>query len=220
MELRKLKLKEQYRSDEDDIISDFLIPCLNNCIEYDRAVEFVTLRGLITLSLGFHNSTPNARMRLISGHQFGIKDLNMMKKLFLKNGNGWKNFNPELIRDAKLEQIRRLVKDGNLMLKIGIPSSEDIDGTFSERVGIFRDTNGDSVVFSGTSSVMFAKKSTNFETIDVFTSWDDKSRVETKISDFERLWLDETSSVKIYDFEYAEKNNLLKYSSEWAVNIN
>jgi hypothetical protein len=220
MELRKLKLKEQYRSDEDDIVSDFLIPCLNNCIEYDRAVEFVTLRGLITLSLGFHNSTPNARMRLISGHQFGIKDLNMLKKLFLKNGNGWKNFNPELIRDAKLEQIRRLVKDGNLMLKIGIPSSEDIDGTFSERVGIFRDTNGDSVVFSGTSSVMFAKKSTNFETIDVFTSWDDKSRVETKISDFERLWLDETSSVKIYDFEYAEKNNLLKYSSEWAVNIN
>ena len=220
MELRKLKLKEQYRSDEDDIISDFLIPCLNNCSEYDRAVEYVTLRGLITLSLGFHNSTPNARMRLISGHQFGIKDLNMMKKLFLKNGNGWKNFNPELIRDAKLEQIRRLVKDGNLMLKIGIPSSEDIDGTFSERVGIFRDANGDSVVFSGTSSVMFAKKSTNFETIDVFTSWDDKSRVETKISDFERLWLDETSSVKIYDFEYAEKNNLLKYSSEWAVNIN
>ena len=220
MELRKLKLKEQYRSDEDDIVSDFLIPCLNNCIEYDRAVEFVTLRGLITLSLGFHNSTPNARMRLISGHQFGIKDLNMMKKLFLKNGNGWKNFNPELIRDAKLEQIRRLVKDGNLMLKIGIPSSEDIDGTFSERVGIFRDTNGDSVVFSGTSSVMFAKKSTNFETIDVFTSWDDKSRVETKISDFEKLWLDETTSVKIYDFEYAEKNNLLKYSSEWAVNIN
>ena len=195
MELRKLKLKEQYRSDEDDIISDFLIPCLNNCIEYDRAVEFVTLRGLTTLSLGFHNSTPNARMRLIAGHQFGIKDLNMMTKLFSKNGNGWKNFNPELIRDAKLERIRRLVSDGNLMLKIGIPSSEDIDGTFSEKVGIFRDANGDAVVFSGTSSVMFARKSTNFETIDVFTSWNDKSRVETKIADFERLWLDQTLSL-------------------------
>jgi len=220
MELRKLKLKEQYRTDEDDLISDFLIPCLNNCIEYDRAVEFVTLRGLTTLSLGFHNSTPNARMRLIAGHQFGIKDLNMMKKLFSKNGNGWKNFNPELIRDAKIERIRRLVSDGNLMLKIGIPSSEDIDGTFSEKVGIFRDANGDAVVFSGTSSVMFARKSTNFETIDVFTSWNDKSRVETKIADFERLWLDQTSTVKIYDFEYAEKNNLLKYSSEWAINLN
>ena len=220
MELRKLKLKEQYRSDEDDIVSDFLIPCLNNCIEYDRAVEYVTLSGLTTLSLGFHNSTPNARMRLISGHQFGIKDLNMMTKLFSKNGNKWKKFNPELIKDVKLEQIRRLVNDGNLMLKIGIPSSEDIDGTFSEKVGIFRDANGDSVVFSGSSSVMLARKSKNFETIDVFTSWNDKSRVETKIKDFEKLWLDETSSVKTYDFDYAERNNLLKYSSEWAVNLN
>ena len=106
------------------------------------------------------------------------------------------------------------------MLKIGIPSSEDIDGTFSEKVGIFRDANGDSVVFSGTSSVMLARRAKNFETIDVFTSWNDKSRVETKIKDFEKLWLDETSSVKVYDFEYAERNSLLKYSSEWAVNPN
>ena len=68
-------------------------------------------------------------MRLISGHQFGIKDLNMMTKLFSKNANKWKNFNPELIKDVKLEQIRRLVDDGNLMLKIGIPSSEEVDGT-------------------------------------------------------------------------------------------
>ena len=144
----------------------------------------------------------------------------MMTKLFSKNGNKWKNFNPELIRDVKLEQIRRLVSDGNLMLKIGIPSSEDIDGTFSEKVGIFRDANGDSVVFSGSSSVMLARKSKNFETIDVFTSWNDKTRVETKIKDFEKLWLDETSSVKTFDFDYAERNNLLKYSSEWAVNPN
>ena len=49
MELRNLKLKEQYRSDRDDIISEFLIPCLNNCIQYDRTVEFVTLRGLTCL---------------------------------------------------------------------------------------------------------------------------------------------------------------------------
>ena len=138
MELRKLKLKEQYRSDRDDIISEFFIPCLNNCIQYDRTVEFVTLRGLTTLSLGFHNSTPNARIRIITGHQFGISDLNMMAKLFSRNGNRL-NFNPELIRDIKLEQIRRLVMDGNLMFKIAIPNSEEVDGSFAEKLGIFRD---------------------------------------------------------------------------------
>ena len=218
MELRKLKLKEQYRSDRDDIISEFFIPCLNNCIQYDRTVEFVTLRGLTTLSLGFHNSTPNARIRIITGHQFGISDLNMMAKLFARNGNRL-NFNPELIRDIKLEQIRRLVMDGNLMFKIAIPNSEEVDGSFAEKLGIFRDANGDVVAFSGTSSVMFTKQKIDFESIDVFTSWNDKSRVETKIDDFEKLWTNETNSVKVFDFDYAEKHNLLKYSSEWAVSL-
>jgi len=219
MHLRNLKLKEQYRSDRDDIISEFLIPCLNNCIQYDRTVEFITLRGLTTLSLGFHNATPNARIRIITGHQFSIGDLDMMTKLFSRNGNGRLNLNPEFIRDAKLEQIRRLVLDGNLMFKIAIPSSEEVDGTFSEKIGIFRDTNGDSVAFSGTSSIMLAGKNTNFESIDVFTSWNDKSRVETKIDDFEKLWTNETNSVNVFDFNYADSHNLLKYSSEWAISI-
>ena len=218
MELRNLKLNEQYRSDRDDIISEFLIPCLNNCIQHDRTVEFVTLRGLTTLSLGFHNSTPNARIRIITGHQFGISDLDMMEKLFSRNSNRL-NFNPEIIRDLKLEQIRRLVLDGNLMFKIAIPSSEEVNGSFSEKMGIFRDANGDTVAFSGTSSIMLARQSTNFESIDVFTSWNDKSRVETKIDDFEKLWTNETNSVKVFDFDYAEKHNLLKYSSDWAISL-
>ena len=216
MGLRNLKLKEQYRSDRDDIISEFLMPCLNNCIQYDRAVEFVSLRGLTTLSLGLHNSTINARIRMITGHQFDIGDLNTMTKLFTRNGTRL-IFNPEIIKDVKLEQIRKLVMSGNLMFKIAIPNSEQIDGSFSEKIGIFRDADGDSVTFSGTSNLMLARQNTNFESIDVFTSWNDKSRVETKIDDFEKLWTDETNSVNVYDFEYAEKNNLLKYSSEWAV---
>ena len=220
MELRKLKLKEQYRSDRDDIISEFFMPCLNNCIQYDRTVEFVTLRGLTTLSLGFHNATPNARTRIITGHQFAISDLNTMTKLFSRNGNNVLKFKPELIRDIKLEQIRRLVVDGNLMFKIAIPSSESVDGTFSEKMGIFRDANGDAVAFSASSNMMLARQNTNFESIDVFTSWNDKSRIETKIDDFEKLWTNETNSVKVYDFEYAENHNLLKYSSEWAVSLN
>ena len=220
MELRKLKLKEQYRSDRDDIISEFFMPCLNNCIQYDRTVEFVTLRGLTTLSLGFHNATPNARTRIITGHQFAISDLNTMTKLFSRNGNNVLKFKPELIRDIKLERIRRLVVDGNLMFKIAIPSSESVDGTFSEKMGIFRDANGDAVAFSASSNMMLARQNTNFESIDVFTSWNDKSRIETKIDDFEKLWTNETNSVKVYDFEYAENHNLLKYSSEWAVSLN
>ena len=220
MQLRNLKLKEQYRSDRDNIIADFFIPCLSNCIQYDRAIEYTTLQGLSTLSLGFHNTTPSARIRMITGHQFKISDLNTMSKIFLKNGTSRINFNPELIRDVKLEVIKKLFISGNLMLKIGIPSSEDIDGTFAEKIGIFQDASGDVVAFSGSSNVAFDTQNKNFESIDVFTSWNDKTRVDIKKEDFESLWSNETKSVSVYDFEYAEKHNLLKYSSEWAVNIN
>jgi len=219
MELRNLKLKQQYRSDRDNIIADFFIACLNNCIQFDRAIEYVTLQGLSTLSLGFHNSTPSPRIRMITGHQFKISDLNTMAKLFVKNGNSRISFNPELIRDAKLEILRKLVTSGNLMLKIGIPSSEEVDGTFAEKIGIFHDANGDSVAFSGTSNVSFGTNSKNFESIDVFSSWNDKTRIDTKKEDFESLWSNETKSVNVYDFEYAEKHNLLKYSSEWAIPV-
>ena len=156
---------------------------------------------------------------MITGHQFKISDLNTMAKLFVKNGNSRISFNPELIRDAKLEILRKLVTSGNLMLKIGIPSSEEIDGKFAEKIGIFHDANGDSVAFTGTSNVSFGVSSKNFESIDVFTSWNDKTRIDAKKEDFESLWSNETKSVNVYDFEYAEKHNLLKYSSEWAIPV-
>ena len=88
MRLRNLNLKEQYRSDRDDIISEFFLPCLTNCIQYDRAIEFTTMKSLSTLSLGFENSGKNStKIRMITGHNFSIGDLNTLVKLFSKNGN-------------------------------------------------------------------------------------------------------------------------------------
>tara|TARA_B100001167_G_scaffold151748_1_gene99154 strand:+ start:248 stop:571 length:324 start_codon:yes stop_codon:yes gene_type:complete len=102
-------------------------------------------------------------------------------------------------------------------IKIAIPNSEYVDGIFEERMGIFRDTNDDIVAFSGTSNATFDAENRNFESIDVFTSWDDKSRVETKINNFEKLWNDETEYVQVYDLIFAERKNLLKFTTEWAM---
>jgi hypothetical protein len=104
-----------------------------------------------------------------------------------------------------------------VQIKIAIPNSEYVDGIFEERMGIFRDTNDDIVAFSGTSNATFDAENRNFESIDVFTSWDDKSRVETKINNFEKLWNDETKYVQVYDLIFAERKNLLKFTTEWAI---
>ena len=39
------------------------------------------------------------------------------------------------------------------------------------------------------------------------------------MNDFEELWQNKTRYVEVYDFNYAAKNNLLKYSTEWAVSL-
>ena len=216
MTLRDLSLKREYRSDRDDLLAEFFVPCLTNCIQYDRAIEFISIKSLSTLAFGLDNITErHAKIRLISGHRFSTSDLNMLKKIY-QNGYAHK-FNGNMIRDSKISHLQKVIKNFKLEIKIAIPNSELVDGSFEERLGIFRDENDDVVAFTGTSNVTFDAQNRNFESIDVFTSWDDKIRTDTKIENFEKLWTNETHYVEIYDLIFAEKNNLLKYTTEWAV---
>ena len=225
MGLRNLKLKQEYRSDRDDVVAEFFIPCLSNSIQYDRTIEFVSVKSLSTLTFGLENiQDHHAKIRLVSGHRFSTSDLNAIIRLFDQRNRGKFNGRINLdnkignmIRDNKIAQLKKIIEEFKVEIKVAIPNSEYVDGVFEERMGIFRDTNDDIVAFSGTSNVTFDAENRNFESVDVFTSWDDKTRVENKINNFENLWTNRTNYVEIYDLVYAERKNLLKYTTEWAV---
>ena len=225
MGLRNLKLKQEYRSDRDDVVAEFFIPCLSNSIQYDRTIEFISVKSLSTLTFGLENiQDHHAKIRLVTGHRFSTSDLNAIVRLFDQRNhrkfNGKINLDNKIgsmIRDNKIVQLKKIIEEFKVEIKVAIPNSEYVDGVFEERMGIFRDTNDDIVAFSGTSNVTFDAENRNFESVDVFTSWDDKSRVENKINNFENLWANRTNYVEIYDLVYAESKNLLKYTSEWAV---
>ena len=219
MSLRDISLKEEYRSDRDNIISEFFIPCLSNCIEYDRCIEYVTIKSLTTLALGFDNFAKNkAKLRMITGHRFSASDLELLNKLFSEQTSDIR-FNSKFIRDSKIQMLKEIVANHRLEIKIAIPNSEEVVGSFTVKIGIFLDEHDDAVAFTGTSNETFNIQNKNFESVDVFTSWNDKSRVDAKIKDFEDLWENNTKDVEVYDFNYAEKNHLLKYSSQWALDI-
>ena len=223
--LRDLPLKQEYRSDKDDVVSEFFIPCLTNSIQYDRTIEFISVKSLSTLTFGLENiQDHHAKIRLVSGHRFSTSDLNSIVKLFDQHMTSRLNSRINLdnkignfIQDSKIRQLKKIIEDFKLEVKVAIPNSEYVDGVFEERMGIFRDTNDDVVAFSGTSNVTFDAENRNFESVDVFTSWDDKTRIDNKIKNFENLWANRTNYVEIYDLVYAEKKNLLKYTTEWAV---
>lgn len=215
MRLRNIALKQQYRTDRDDLITNFFIPCLSSSIEYDRAVEYVTLKSISTLSLGLQNLVQNdGRIRLITGHRYKSADLNVLSKIFNKKNNVT---NGKRIENSKIEFLQSMIQKNKILIKVAIPNSEHVDGSFSERIGVFRDEQNDMVAYTGTSNETFNTDNRNFESIDVFTSWDDRTRVDIKINDFENLWNNETKYVEVYDFAYANQNNLLKYDSRWAI---
>ena len=101
-------------------------------------------------------------------------------------------------------------------MKIAIPRSEKLDGVFAEKMGIFKDIHNNIIAFTGTSNETFDYQSRNFESVDVFTSWNDKDRIEIKTKDFDKLWNNEIKYIRVYDFLEAEKKSLLKYAVEWA----
>ena len=218
MGLRDIGLKEEYRSDREDIVAEFFFPCLSHCIEYDRCVDFLSIQTLATIAMAFENfSSGKAKLRMVTGHRFKTLELGILTRLFSEKYT--KRFDGKLIKDSKIQKLQDIVNTGQIEIKVAIPRSEQITNSFSERIGLFLDEHDQMVAFTGTSKESFSTQSRDFESVDVFTSWNDKSRVERKRKDFEELWENKTKYVEVHDFMWAEENNLLKFSSEWAFNV-
>jgi hypothetical protein len=218
MGLRELSLKEEYRSDRENLIEEFFIPCLDNCIEYDRAIEYATLKSLTGYYFGLKSFLENkVQIRIVTGHRFRTSDLNIFSKLYGKK-SGMLSGNLTDTKEKKFSILNKMIETNKLKMKIAIPNSEEVYGSFGEKIGIFHDENDDMVAFTGTSNETFDPRNRNFESIDVFTSWNDKSRVDIKRNDFENLWQNRTKNITVYSFMDAVKYNLLSYSAEWILN--
>ena len=59
MSFRDITLKKTYRTGENDVINEFLVPALNQSIEYDRAVGFFSSSVLVSLSKGISGLVRN-----------------------------------------------------------------------------------------------------------------------------------------------------------------
>ena len=118
MGLRNLKLKQEYRSDRDDVVAEFFIPCLSNSIQYDRTIEFVSVKSLSTLTFGLENiQDHHAKIRLVTGHRFSTSDLNAIVRLFDQRNhrkfNGKINLDNKIgsmIRDNKIVQLKKIIE--------------------------------------------------------------------------------------------------------------
>jgi len=221
--LSELQLAVCYRSDSDNIIDEFYVPCLERSVLYQRAVGYFTSSGLSAAAKGLAAfvSGPGKMMLVASPHLDEADCVAIAKgyearhdvvaRALLRTLEG--QFD-QVVKD-RLACLAWLVANERLEIKLALPSPGETGqrrGLYHEKIGVFTDTAGNKIAFSGSPNETAGGLVENFESIDVFWSWDDpQGRTNVKEQSFLRLWRDETPKLEILPFPEAARQGLLQF---------
>lgn len=219
MSFEELSLKDTYRTSDDDVINDFLIPCLNSSVMYKRAAGFFSSTALVKLSYGISGLIKNnGKMQLVVSPDLSPEDIEAIKIGYQKKEDIIINrllecIDEDLIQTQKdrLNLMIDLIEKGILDIKIAILNYGTDIGMYHEKIGILEDTKGNKIAFTGSYNESLNSYVNNFESLDVYTSYSqDYNRVYQKEKDFNNLWNNSTDKLNVVDFPIAVKNKLFK----------
>ncbi|WP_208599089.1 DEAD/DEAH box helicase family protein [Desulfonatronum thioautotrophicum] len=119
-----------------------------------------------------------------------------------------------LLQD-RLNALAWLAVTGRLEIKLALRVDADggySRGIFHEKTGIFTDAENNHVAFSGSSNETAGGLLENFESLKVFCSWKDgEGRVEEEIANFEALWCNTTSGLRVMEFSAVGRELLERF---------
>ena len=206
--LKNIDLAHEYRSDRANLVEEFYRHCLTESVEYWRAVGYFTSHGLALAAKGLVAFVGNGgRMKLVASPLLEPSDIEAIgrgyesREQILESSVGRHlddrtiDALPDISRQ-RLECIAWLVGEGRLDIKLAVPSLDMMgygQNLYHEKIGVFFDKEENAVAFSGSSNETVGGLLTNFESIEVYVSWDDPhGRVSRKVDNFQRLWRNHT----------------------------
>jgi DNA phosphorothioation system restriction enzyme len=220
--LSNLDLLDAYRSGRNSLIAEFYIPCMSVSLRFDRAVGFFTSSSLSVAAKGLSRLVRNGgSMRLIASPSLTAEDAATIHEGYR---NREKIIARALLRELddqrisdevtkkRLACLAWLIEQKRLDIKIALVEDATGLGVYHEKIGVFHDSVGDMVSFTGSANESSSGLVSNFESIHVFRSWlsEDNRRAHAIARDFDDLWNDLTPGLKLYDFPEAAKRQLLR----------
>lgn len=223
MGLKDHRVKGEYRSLIDNIVQDFYIPLLQEAVLYKRAVGFFSSSSLVEISKGIAEmASEGGRIQIVASPYLSDDDIQAIKK-------GYEDRN-KIIEAALLKQIMEeptdyysmerlkllasLIADGIMDIQIAYTEDKNGIGMYHEKMGIIEDAVGDKIAFSGSNNETATAMSINYEAMDVFRSWGDKSeadRVRLKENAFYSIWHDMEPNIKVMEFPNITDTLIEKY---------
>lgn len=221
--LSRLHLKLSYRTGRDDLVHDFLVPCLESSTVYRRAAGYFTSFGLALAARGIASlATRGGKMQLVVSPQLDPADVAVLQQaganpvaaLRAIAARNLADIEDALIKD-RLNALAWLAASGLLEIKLAMRYDSNgvaTRGIFHEKAGIFSDDLGHYVSFAGSSNETAGGLLENFESIKVFCSWSDgEGRVQEEIDNFEALWNNATPGLKVMEFTAVSRELLERY---------
>lgn len=223
--LRQLKLQTSYHKGTDDIAATFYLPCMAQSTTYDRAVGFFNSTVYVIAWPSLKDFVERGgRMRIICSPVLSPDDIVALE-------DGYSLLAEERSSKVLRDDIRRMLEDpslhkpaqvlatlvsiGVVELKIAFMSrSSAAHRLFHDKVGIFRDVDGNTVAFKGSMNETWMGLSAdgNLESVDVFVDWEDEreaSRVRDEVRYVEALWNNTFPGVTVRPFPEVAREELL-----------
>lgn len=226
MNLRDLNLKITYDSTVDDILNHFFIPLLSNSIEYQRSVGFFSSKILSVAAEGFSTFISNGgRMKIICGTKLKAKDLEVIHQAHKNPKKAVEEFLgddshtlEEKFANDNSKALGWMIATGKLKIKIarvldldGMPVDEK-NGILHQKIGIFRDNDGNFLSFSGSNNETASGWKSNIEEFKVFRNWksSELSYFDSDVKKFDNIWNGKVKEIEIIDAATAIKERIIR----------
>ena len=228
MSLRTVSFQDTYWSGENDLIKEFYVPCMEESVEYCRAVGYFHSSIFCYITNGLYPFIQNGgRIRIVCSVNVSPEDERQIAlgydiRQLLEDKIA--PVTQELI-DLNISNIKNLcwlIKNNRLDIKVCLrkdSKAPDAYRLFHEKFGIFKDADGNAISFLGSVNETLGGWINNEESFEVSQSWIPilQSRVEQKIQRFERLWNGTAGNVVTFDFPKASRLKLIQNAPEHPI---
>lgn len=220
--LRELRLRTDYRTQDSSPTEHFYVPCLDASVRYVRAagyfrssilalvgsayIDFACRGGKATLVC-----SPDLDPSDVAAIAQGEADLEARVRKSIARDVDALLASKDI--DAHVTTLATLVAHGALQVLVAF--RPDAAGIYHEKIGCFTDAVGNAVSFIGSANETYSAwaEKGNFESIEVFCSWDsdkDRDRTLRHQNYLANLIEDRVEGLKVISFPEAEAKKLFE----------
>lgn len=218
------RIDAQYRTGERDPVGGFYLPCLSASVDYSRAAGY--FRSSVLSIIGhplFEFARRGGHMRLVCSPSLTEADVQALSNGYKERDGAIENSIgrdlDELLGTGNFGDTGKIlavfIKTGALEVRLAFRAG--FNGIYHEKLGIFRDKEGEQVSFLGSANETWNAwhPTGNHESIEVFRTWvstSEADRVQNHRNHFERLWEGQVSGIETVSFPAAQTRRLIEFA--------